>query len=123
MNTDNGCFIGCIGMIAATGVLLVGAVALVWLCLAAAGMGLDEDNGECSERDKPRGLTVVFPGTEQSFLAPLPIRAMSGIGASSEKRLADLGIKTLGQLARSDEAQLEKALGSAARTMRPICST
>ena len=71
-----------------------------------------------SERDKPRGLTVVFPGTEAAFLAPLPIRAMSGIGASSERRLEALGIKTLGQLARADERQLEKALGSAAHTMR-----
>ena len=28
-----------------------------------------------SERDKPRGLTIVFPGSEQGFLAPLPSAA------------------------------------------------
>lgn len=35
-----------------------------------------------SERQKPRGLTVVLPGTERGFLAPLPVRALSGIGAA-----------------------------------------
>ena len=34
-----------------------------------------------SERDKPFGLTIVRPGTEQRFLAALPVSAMSGIGA------------------------------------------
>ena len=52
-----------------------------------------------SERDKPRGLTVVLPGTEASFLAPLPVRAMSGIGGATEQRLEELGIHTLGELA------------------------
>ncbi|MCH3943234.1 MAG: DNA polymerase IV [Atopobiaceae bacterium] len=56
-----------------------------------------------SERDKPRGLTVVFPGGEADFLAPLPIRAMSGIGPATERRLHGLGIKTLGQLAASGD--------------------
>ena len=61
---------------------------------------------------------MVFPGTEQAFLAPLPIRAMSGIGSAAEKALANIGIKTLGQLARADERELSKALGSSAEKMR-----
>ena len=40
-----------------------------------------------SEREKPRGLTVVLPGTEEGFLAPLPVRAMSGIGKAAESAL------------------------------------
>jgi len=64
-----------------------------------------------SERDKPRGLTVVLPGTERSFLAPLPVRKMSGIGASTEARLRGLGIHTLGQLAEADPDELEAHLG------------
>ncbi len=71
-----------------------------------------------SERDKPRGLTVVFPGTEQAFLAPLPVRALSGIGAAAEKGLAALGISTLGQLARADKMDLVRVFGSAAEKMR-----
>jgi len=33
-----------------------------------------------SDHDKPDGLTVVCPGSEAAFLAPLPVRDMSGIG-------------------------------------------
>lgn len=64
-----------------------------------------------SERQKPRGLTVVPPGTEASFLAPLPVRALSGVGASTEARLESLGIRTLGQLAQADPDRLERIMG------------
>lgn len=65
-----------------------------------------------SEREKPRGLTVVPPGTEGLFLAPLPVRALSGIGAASEARLKELGIRTLGQLAAQDPAEMERLFGT-----------
>ncbi len=64
-----------------------------------------------SERQKPRGLTVVLPGTEAAFLAPLPVRAMSGIGKASAARLADLGIHTLGQLAQQDPERMRTLFG------------
>ena len=64
-----------------------------------------------SEREKPRGLTVVYPGTERKFLAPLPVGAMSGIGKATEKRLVEMGIRTLGQLSRADEAEMRRAFG------------
>jgi DNA polymerase-4 len=64
-----------------------------------------------SERQKPRGLTVVPPGTEASFLAPLPVRAMSGIGAATERRLCEMGITTLGKLAEADLREIELAFG------------
>lgn len=64
-----------------------------------------------SERDKPRGLTVVLPGTEASFLAPLPVRAMSGIGGATERRLEELGIRTLGELAAQDPGEMGRIFG------------
>lgn len=64
-----------------------------------------------SERDKPRGLTVVPPGTERAFLAPLPVRAMSGIGSSAEAALVRSHIRTIGQLAQADHALLTKIFG------------
>ncbi len=64
-----------------------------------------------SEIDKPRGLTVVYPGTEAAFLAPLPIRALSGIGAATERRLASLGIRTLGDLAAQDPREMRERFG------------
>ncbi|KXB62637.1 DNA polymerase IV [Olsenella sp. DNF00959] len=65
-----------------------------------------------SERQKPRGLTVVPPGAEAAFLAPLPVRAMSGIGPATERRLQELDVRTLGDLALRDEAEMRRALGS-----------
>lgn len=71
-----------------------------------------------SERDKPRGLTVIVPGTEEGFLAPLPVRAMSGIGKSAEASLARIGIHTLGQLARADVRILRQVFGVNAEMMQ-----
>lgn len=64
-----------------------------------------------SERDKPRGLTVVLPGTEQGFLSPLPVRAMSGIGKRAEHELSKAGIHTLGQLASASPSILRPIFG------------
>lgn len=71
-----------------------------------------------SERDKPRGLTIVAPGTEGEFLAPLPVRAMSGIGSRAEHALSRIGIHTLGQLARASEEALSPIFGVNAPLMR-----
>jgi DNA polymerase-4 len=65
-----------------------------------------------SERDKPRGLTVVPPGCERAFLDPLPVRAISGVGASTEKKLKEKGLATVGDVARADPVYLERLLGS-----------
>lgn len=64
-----------------------------------------------SERDKPRGLTVVLPGSEAQFLSPLPLRAMSGIGKATEAKLLKMHIHTLGELAQTEPDVLERALG------------
>ena len=71
-----------------------------------------------SERDKPRGLTVVPPGTEAGFLSPLPVRAMSGVGAAADRALAQRGIRTLGQLARATDEQLAPVFGVGAASAR-----
>lgn len=71
-----------------------------------------------SERDKPRGLTIVLPGTEQGFLSPLPVRSMSGIGKRAEHELAKAGIHTLGQLAASSTTILRSIFGINAEDVR-----
>ena len=70
-----------------------------------------------SEQEKPRGFTAVFPGTEQRFLAPLPIEAMSGIGPAMAKTLHQQGVKTLGELSRADAIHLTTLIGNAASKM------
>lgn len=76
------------------------------------GIGVNKTVAKiASEREKPRGLTVVFPGTERTFLAPLPVGSMSGIGAATQARLKSMGIQTLGQLSRLPEAEAQGAFG------------
>lgn len=70
-----------------------------------------------SDMDKPRGLTVVFPGTERDFLTPLPVRSMSGIGAAAADRLKSTGIETLGQLVEAGEGRLERMFGKNGKAM------
>ena len=71
-----------------------------------------------SDLRKPRGFVVVAPGEEEDFLRPLPLRSLPGLGPSSERRLAGLGLRTLGDLGAHPPSVLERALGrSAARSL------
>ena len=64
-----------------------------------------------SDMGKPDGLTVVEPGTQRSFLAPLPVRKLSGIGPRTEERLLAKGVRTLGELAAQSDQWLETEFG------------
>ena len=70
-----------------------------------------------SDMDKPKGLTVVMPGSEASFMAPLPVRALSGIGAAAERKLKANGIETLGELAQADDEVVVGLLGKTGQVM------
>ena len=71
-----------------------------------------------SDFDKPHGITVVRPGTEASFLAPLPAGLMSGIGEKTRAQLKTFGIHTLGDLASLDEATVVEVLGAGGLMLR-----
>lgn len=59
----------------------------------------------------PNAITVVPPGEEAAFLNPLPVDALWGVGPKTAARLAELGVKTIGDLADYPEVELRKMLG------------
>lgn len=75
-----------------------------------------------SEQNKPHGITVVYPGRQAAFLAPLPIARMSGIGPTSQKALHRFGITTLGDVVAADASVLRQVFGKNAQMMRDRCA-
>ena len=65
----------------------------------------------------PRQITVVPPGGEAAFLAPLEIQALWGIGPKTSQKLHGQGIHTIGQLAALSIAELEAYFGNNALEM------
>jgi len=64
-----------------------------------------------SEQGKPGGVTVVPPGEEEVFLAPLSVRVLWGIGPVTAHRLGQLGVTSVGELARVPEDELCRHFG------------
>jgi DNA polymerase IV len=67
-----------------------------------------------SQVAKPDGLVIVDPDTELDFLHGLPIELIWGVGPATSARLAQIGVHTIGQLAKLPERSLERLLGHAA---------
>jgi DNA polymerase IV len=67
-----------------------------------------------SQVAKPDGLVIVDPAAEVAFLHDLPVELMWGVGPVTRARLADIGVLTIGQLARTPGWSLERLLGPAA---------
>lgn len=59
----------------------------------------------------PNAITVVPPGGEAAFLAPLDIRELWGVGPKTAERLRNLNIHTIGDLASRSEADLVYMFG------------
>lgn len=64
-----------------------------------------------SDHDKPGGLTVVRPGEEAAFLKPLPVRVIWGIGPVTARKLADMGVTTVDDLAQLSDRELAARFG------------
>jgi DNA polymerase-4 len=64
-----------------------------------------------STKAKPDGMIVVRAGEILDFLHPLPVRAMWGVGEKTAETLERLGIRLVGDLARTPAPILERALG------------
>ena len=73
-----------------------------------------------SDMDKPDGLTVVPPGEERQFLAPLPVEKLWGVGPKTAARLAQEGVNTIGDLASRSEDWCRTAFGRAGPQMKRL---
>jgi DNA polymerase IV (DinB-like DNA polymerase) len=64
-----------------------------------------------SDYQKPDGLTCVTPDRATSFLAPLPVSRISGVGKKSTEILGKVGIKTIGDLASYPSGRIVELFG------------
>ncbi len=75
-----------------------------------------------SDLDKPDGLTVVPPSTETSFLAPLPVGKLPGVGPKTQERLASEGVVTVGDLAARPDEWLTSRFGRNGAYMKRLAT-
>src|SRR3982750_3225353 len=66
-----------------------------------------------SQVAKPDGLVVVDPAAELTFLHDLPVELMWGVGPVTKARLAERGIRTIGELAQTPGWSLQRVVGRA----------
>jgi DNA polymerase IV len=64
-----------------------------------------------SDYRKPGGFTVVPPGQEAEFLAPMPVEKLPGVGPALLSQLRDRGVVTVGDLAQVPEHLLRLSFG------------
>jgi DNA polymerase IV len=92
------------------------------------------DVGKATHKSEgtPNAILVVPPGEEAAFLAPLPVRSLWGIGPKTEARLQELGMRTIGDIARQSEGTLGQYFGKLGRDLalrargvddRPVITT
>lgn len=61
--------------------------------------------------EPPNAITIVPPGGEAAFIAPLPVQSLWGIGPKTAGKLAEIGITTIGALAQTPDETLEMMFG------------
>lgn len=64
-----------------------------------------------SDLQKPDGFTVITQENACSFIAPLPVSKIFGVGRAAQEALLLLGIERIGQLAQTDVRVLQKVFG------------
>jgi DNA polymerase IV (DinB-like DNA polymerase) len=70
-----------------------------------------------SDYDKPDGLVVVRPDRVRSFLEPLAVEQLHGVGPVTARELHSMGIDTAGDVAEADPAVLHDRFGERGREL------
>jgi len=64
-----------------------------------------------SDMHKPDGVTIIRPEEVQAFLSHLPVDSLLGVGKKTVAKMAEMGIKTIGDLAKYDVQRLMEFFG------------
>jgi len=89
---------------------------------ASAGIGPNKLVAKiASDLKKPNGQYEVAPNEVAEFMARLPVRKLWGIGAVTEKKLAQLGIQTCGELQRYSRFELQHQFGKFGLELFDLC--
>jgi DNA polymerase IV len=67
--------------------------------------------------EPPNAVTVVGYGEEAAFLNPLPADMLWGVGPKTSKRLSELGIHTIGDIAKWPESEMIRLFGENGREL------
>lgn len=70
-----------------------------------------------SDRSKPHGLLRVYPGCGRSFLGPLPLRALPGIGPKNGELLGRYGLRYIREIDALGERFMHESLGEPGRIL------
>ena len=73
-----------------------------------------------SDAAKPDGLLVIAPGDEANYLAPMPAGRLWGIGPKTQRRLAAVGVLSIGDVAALDEGAARTLFGSGWEDVRNL---
>jgi DNA polymerase IV len=73
-----------------------------------------------SDWRKPDGLFVIRPDDVAAFLTPLPVGRIHGVGKVMDAKLGALGIRTVGELAQINVAELESRFGRYGRRLSEL---
>jgi len=87
------------------------------LCASVGIAGCKVVAKVASELSKPDGLLEVAAGKERSFLAPLPIAKLPGVGRKTERKLNGLGINILYELSIMPLGALKSHLGASGEVL------
>src|SRR5438105_2187448 len=89
---------------------------------ASAGIGPNKLVAKiASEVNKPNGQFEVEPENLFSFMEPLPVRKIWGVGEKTEQKLQQLGIQSCGEMQRLSRIELQEHFGKFGAELYDLC--